>query len=292
MLEISGTAHTSIDAGRNSIDTPDTSFDVVEFSERATPTASKPKASRGILGVDVVAYSYQDAVSVLDCLYDSGQTTAVAFANAHLLNCASEDNRVVSALRRFLVFNDGIGVELASRLLYGSPFPVNLNGTDFMPAFFEATATRHRVFLFGSRPQVVEKAARIFRERFPRHEVVGFLDGYRGDFAEAAAQVRASGATVVLVALGNPLQELWLSRHLGESGAALGFGVGAFFDYLTGNSRRAPEWVRRWRCEWVWRVIQEPRRMMRRYLVGNFVFLAHVLGQKLSERHSRVEAKA
>ena len=272
-------------ARRRFIGAPETSFDSSElvsseFVGRA-PAVSQPKKSRSICGVDVVACSSRDAVSTLDRLHHAGQSTAVAFANAHLLNCASSDPRVASALRRFLVFNDGIGIELASLLLYGSRFPENLNGTDFIPAFFDSTAVRHRVFLFGARPHVVENAARIFRERFPRHEVVGVLDGYRGESVDAAAWVRASGATVVLVALGNPGQELWLSHHLGDSGAALGFGVGAFFDYLTGASRRAPGWVRGLRCEWVWRVVQEPRRLLRRYLVGNFLFLAHVLGQKL-----------
>jgi exopolysaccharide biosynthesis WecB/TagA/CpsF family protein len=81
----------------------------------------------------------------------------------------------------------------------------------------------------------------------------------------------------VLVGMGNPLQELWIAEHGDKTGARLLFGVGALLDFRAGQVQRAPTWVRNLRCEWIYRLLQEPRRLARRYLVDNFVFLARVL---------------
>jgi alpha-1,3-mannosyltransferase len=89
--------------------------------------------------------------------------------------------------------------------------------------------------------------------------------------------------------MGNPDQEAWLNRHLPESGCRLGFGVGALFDFLADDVARAPAWMRSARIEWIFRMLQEPRRLWRRYLVDMPVFLARVLRQWLAgPRVSRV----
>lgn len=93
------------------------------------------------------------------------------------------------------------------------------------------------------------------------------------------AKIVASKADVLLVAMGNPLQELWLAEHLQATGCRLGIGVGALFDFLSGDVARAPLWVREARLEWVYRLLLEPGRLWHRYLVGNPVFLMRVLGQ-------------
>ena len=77
--------------------------------------------------------------------------------------------------------------------------------------------------------------------------------------------------------MGNPLQELWIDEHGAVTGATLFFAVGALLDFQAGTVRRAPAWVRRLRCEWIFRLFQEPLRLAQRYLIGNFVFLGRVL---------------
>ena len=113
---------------------------------------------------------------------------------------------------------------------------------------------------------------------------MGCQNGYSrvGDTEKIVARIRASDADVVLVAMGNPLQEKWLADHLEATGCRLGFGVGALFDFLSGEAVRAPLWVRSARLEWFYRLIREPGRLWRRYVLGNPAFLMRVIGQWLS----------
>ena len=134
-----------------------------------------------VLGVDVQAWKQMQAVAVLDARVSENRPTCVAFANTNLLNIAVLNARLRSALRAFTVFNDGIGMNIAARILYGKAFPSNLNGTDFIPFYLSNTVHRHRIFLVGARPEVIERAARAFQQRFAsRHEIVGYTDGFSG----------------------------------------------------------------------------------------------------------------
>ncbi|WP_319804479.1 WecB/TagA/CpsF family glycosyltransferase [Nocardioides malaquae] len=230
---------------------------------------------RDVMGVEVVAVPAADVVAHLARALDEGRRLAVAFLNAHASNVAASQPRFARALDEALVLNDGVGVDLASRRLHGSPFPENLNGTDFVPRLLAELVEPRRLFLLGGRPGVAEAAAEVLAQRAPQHRVVGTRDGYFTDdeAAAVAAEVAASGAEVVLVAMGNPRQELFVAEHGAATGATLLLSVGALLDFLSGRVERAPARVQRWRLEWVYRLALEPGRMWRRYLVGNVRFL-------------------
>ncbi|WP_119422662.1 WecB/TagA/CpsF family glycosyltransferase [Desertibaculum subflavum] len=237
---------------------------------------------RSVLGVPVMAAGAGKAIEHIDRALEAGQAGIVAFLNSHAANIAARDGELRHSLRRATVLNDGIGLDLASRILFGRAFPANLNGTDFVPAYLARTRHRHRMFLLGARPDVAAAAAERFADRFPQHEVVGWQHGYFPDDegSAIAQQIRDSGADLVLVALGNPRQEIWAARHFAATGARLAFCVGALFDFAAGAVPRAPLWIRRLRAEWIFRLAIEPRRMWRRYLIGNVAFLARVLRQR------------
>lgn len=245
---------------------------------------------RALLDVPVQVGTLSDAVALLDARFEHGSPVIVAFANAHSMNVAAADPRFRRLMQSSIVFNDGIGADIASRILYGASFPENLNGTDFSPCYLQRTCHRYRVFLLGCRPGIAERAAREFARRCPGHEIVGCHDGFfpAEATADVVAQIRASRADVILVAMGNPRQELWLRDHLAATGCRLGFGVGALFDFMAGEVPRAQSWVRSARLEWAYRLLQEPRRLWRRYLVGIPIFLLRVLRQWWSG--PRVEA--
>jgi alpha-1,3-mannosyltransferase len=237
---------------------------------------------RTILDVPVFVGTCADAVARIDAEYAAGRPAMVAFANAHTLNVASRDATFSSVLKRCLVMNDGIGVDAASQILFGARFPQNLNGTDFTPYYFRHTRNNYRIFFLGSSSGVAERAAgRLMAMCGGRHQIAGCQNGYSraGDAIGIVAKIIASDADVVLVAMGNPLQELWLAEHLQATGCRLGFGVGALFDFLSGDAARAPSWVRTARLEWAYRLLQEPSRLWRRYILGNPLFLMRVLGQ-------------
>jgi alpha-1,3-mannosyltransferase len=257
-------------------DWPRVCEDYAALYEAATGAAVKT-----VLDVPVQARSFDEAVALIDARYERGERAAIAFANAHALNVAAENRAFRQALQQALVFNDGVGVDIASRILYGASFPDNLNGTDFVPNFLARTKHRFRIFLFGAKPGIAERAAIRLSAVCPQHRIVGCQHGHfaSGQESEIAVRIRATKADVVLVAMGNPKQELFIHDHLAETGCVLGIGVGALFDFLAGNVPRATPWVRRWRLEWVYRLAKEPRRLARRYLVGNPLFLIRVSRQ-------------
>jgi alpha-1,3-mannosyltransferase len=239
---------------------------------------------RTILDVPVFVGTQAEAVRKIDAEYSARKSTIVAFANANALNVAAVDESFRGVLRRSLVMNDGIGVDAASRILFGARFPQNLNGTDFTPNYFKNTKHNYRIFFLGSSSGVAERAASRLIAICGRHKIAGCQNGYSraGDNPGIVAKILASEADVLLVAMGNPAQEMWLAEHLEATGCRLGFAVGALFDFLSGDVPRAPSWVRSARLEWVYRLLNEPGRLWRRYVLGNPIFLWRVFNQWLS----------
>ncbi len=238
---------------------------------------------RNILGVEIDVTTRDAMVDRLDDALDRGQSVPLAFANAHTLNVADERPGFRTLLKRFVVLNDGFGVDIASKMKFGSKFPENLNGTDFVPHFLGVTRHRLRIFLLGAHPHVVKAAARRFADAWPQHDIVGAHDGYfRGEqqTLEVCRAINQSKADIVLVGLGNPLQEQWISRYGPGLDPKLQIAVGALFDFFGGNVKRAPAWIRRARCEWMYRLAQEPRRLFSRYLIGNVAFLRRALSDR------------
>ena len=238
-----------------------------------------PFPRRNILGVEISVARRREAIEFLLARLASRLPTRVAFANANLLTELSARPGGARLLDGFLVLNDGIAVDLASLALHRSWFPDNLNGTDFVPALLAAAPQGTRVFLYGAKPEAVAKTAALIGERYGC-VVCGAVDGFTGAAAEAVAgQVAAARPDILLVALGNPLQEEWIAAHAGSSAAPLAIGVGALFDFLAGAVPRAPMPMRTLRLEWLYRWAQEPGRLRRRYTIGMARFVRLVLRQ-------------
>lgn len=222
----------------------------------------------------------------MERLMDGPAPSMVAFANAHSLNLASVDADYRRILQQAaLVLNDGSGVSIAARL-HGTHFPENLNGTDLIPRLLAKAAQRGtRVYLLGAAPGVARDASKALCSRFRGLQIVGCHDGFFPASADAdvATAIRTSMADLLLVAMGNPLQELWLARNLMDTGVRLGVGVGAFFDFAAGRVTRAPNWLQQFGAEWIWRLLLEPRRMWRRYLLGNPTFMYRVLTERIRQ---------
>jgi len=227
-----------------------------------------------VLGTSVDVLLGDQVLSVL-CTGPRHRPRHLCYVNAHSLNLAYGDDAYKTALARaHLVLNDGVGLDLAARMR-GVRFPENLNGSDFTIRLLRLAAEQGwRVYLYGGRPGVAEGARERLCEEIAGLEIVGACDGYGDDSpAQIAARIREAEAEVLIVALGQPQQELWLDEHLASTGCHLGLGVGAFLDFMSGQVVRAPGWMNRLGVEWVFRLVQEPGRLWRRYIVGNPVFL-------------------
>ncbi len=240
-------------------------------------------ARRDILGVRVADMSRAGALSLLHRAIDEGRHVRIAFCNAHTANLAWSDAAFRTTLESFLVLPDGVGVDIAAHWLGGAPFAANLNGTDFTPELLRTAPRPLRVALIGGKPGVAGRAAATLARMDSRHAFGPVLHGYADHASVSAwlAELRQRPADVILVAMGNPKQEFWISEHLTASHGALAMGVGALFDFLAGDVRRAPQAMRRLRLEWVWRLALEPGRLFRRYVLGNPLFLLRVSMVKL-----------
>ena len=192
---------------------------------------------------------------------------------------------------------DGMAVVWASRLL-GHALPERVAGIDLMEGVLDLARRRgYRVYLLGARPQVVDAAAEAIRSRYPGIEIAGRQHGYFSPNDEEAVveDIRAADPEILLVALETPAKELFLFRARERLSVPFAMGVGGAFDILAGERRRAPHWMQSAGLEWLYRLRQEPRRMARRYIVGNtrFTWLvvreaAHRIAQRRStslDRH-------
>jgi exopolysaccharide biosynthesis WecB/TagA/CpsF family protein len=239
-----------------------------------------------ILGISVLAIGWDDALALLSRLIAERRFTKVSFLNAHNANTAYGDPVFADALDDFLILPDGVGVDLAAKLLYGTPFPDNLNGTDFVPAFLQASTRPLTVGLLGATRVNAEAASAKLAALAGQHKFVVIHDGFFSAAEEQAivGRIEALRPDVLLVAMGVPRQELWIARHIDARHCTLPIAVGALLDFLSGTVPRAPLWMRQLRLEWLFRLWIEPGRLWRRYVVGNPVFLWRVLRQKLMYR--------
>ena len=242
-----------------------------------------PDAQRDICGVNVTAMTGLEAVEALAQRLDQRVYTPVGFVNAHCVNIAAHNAEYRTAIADFMLLPDGIGIDIGSRLLFGQAFPENLNGTDFVP-FLLASLTRPvRVALIGSAEGIAERAAAAFARDNPRHSFVPIASGYFAEGSETddiLARLKAARVDIVLVALGVPRQEMFIARHIGPQHAVLAIAVGALLDFMAGKVPRAPPIVRRLRLEWAYRLAVEPRRLWRRYVIGNPRFMLHVVAER------------
>lgn len=200
----------------------------------------------------------------------------VSFVNAHTINLANDNKLFKSCLcQSDVVLNDGAGLEIYAKLCHTSFFH-NFNGTDLLPHVFAESVQRGvplKVFLFGAAPGRVEMAKTHLEATYPGVSVVGIQHGFGFETTSVLNAIRISNPDVLLVALGNPKQELWLAEHKADIAAKVCFGVGALIDFLSQKIPRAPHWMRKLRLEWLYRLALEPKRMASRYLLGNPKFL-------------------
>lgn len=238
-----------------------------------------------ILGVPVARLTAEEALAEVEKLFAREAPAFIAHTNAHTLNLAYADAEFKDVLRRAdLILNDGKGIMLAARI-HGARFPTDLNGNYFSPLLLRRAAERGwRVFFLGAGPGIAEDAAGKVRQQIPGIDIVGTRDGYFSSDEEAIDAVREAGAELLFVGMGNPVQEKWLDRCLARTGARVGVGVGATFDFLTGSVPRAPAWMSRVGLEWVHRLFQEPKRMWRRYILGNPSFVLRNVKQRRAGR--------
>lgn len=209
---------------------------------------------------------------------------AVHFANAYNVALARKDPDYANVMRSGdLVFSDGVPITWVGKRAHPSLGPQwdRVYGPDVMTAVFQAdqtsTAWQTRHFLLGSTPHVLEELQRNLNARFPNAVIVGsesppFREPIESELTKRNARISDSGATMVWVGLGTPKQDHEVAR-LAATLPVVALAVGAAFDFLAGTTSQAPTWMQRSGLEWAYRLAREPRRLGKRYLWGNSMFL-------------------
>ncbi len=260
---------------------------VVERRSAASDTAEvSGLPTVEVLGVRITNATADEAIALLDRWMGArdGRARAVYIVNAHSLNLAFEDPGYRAVLNAAdAVFGDGTGVRWGARAR-GVRMRENLVGTDLLPRLFRVTGGRgYRYFLLGASADTVARATAGLARDFPGICIAGQHHGYlrAGEGAAVLDRIHAAAPDMLLVAMGNPLQERWIHDQLPALRVPVSVGVGGLFDHWAGNLRRAPRWVRGLGVEWVQILLQQPAKW-RRYLLGNpkFIYRLWVHGHR------------
>lgn len=231
-----------------------------------------------ILGVNVSNITLEQIVGVLLDFSNEPATKTAFYLNAHCVNVSYSDSEYRHILNNSdLVYSGGQAIIWASRFL-GRPLPERVNILDFFNSLVERLKENNtRIYLLGGKERVVKKTEVVLKGRGVN--VVGSHHGYLSgkDQQEVVRSIKELRPDILMVGMGVPLQEKWIDRHKLELGVNLCWGVGAAFEWLSGERRRAPRWMIKSGLEWLHRLYQQPARLWRRYLIGNIVFTYHII---------------
>lgn len=248
-----------------------------------------------VLGVGVSAINIPMAIEIFDGWIANNEHHYVTITGVHGVMESQRDE----ALRKMhndagLVTPDGMPLVWLSKMA-GHKHVSRVYGPDLMLAVMEHSLKKsYKHFFYGGKDGVPELLRDKLVERFPGLQIVGtYSPPFRALTAEEDAaickQINDSGAHMVWIGLSTPKQERWMSAHLGKIDAPVMLGVGAAFDFHAGLKSQAPKWMQKSGLEWFFRLITEPRRLWKRYLVNNPLFILSVLGQKLGIRKYTLE---
>ena len=234
-----------------------------------------------VLGVGFDDLTMEEAVEAALGFMNTRGAHYACTPNPEIVMAAKKDAALRSALGQAdLVLADGVGVTKAAAMLK-TPLKARVPGIDFATAVIARLAERGgSVYLFGARPGVAEAAAARLAKAYPGLSIAGTSDGYFTDDGPIIEKINASSPDFLMVCLGSPKQERWMSENAGRLSCGLMAGLGGSLDVLAGNVQRAPEAWRKLGLEWLYRVIKEPKRLGRVARLPLFVLEAVAEGRR------------
>ncbi len=247
-----------------------------------------PLTSIDILGVKVHPLTVSALHSYISSCINSESKSVILNVNAYCLNLAYQESWLRDYLNSAdIVFCDGSGVIVGARLL-GYQIPQRITYADWMWQLAKfAEQKQYSLFFLGAEPGVSQQAADQLQKRFPRLCIAGALDGYFNKSKSSREnqtiinRINQVRPNILVVGFGMPLQERWLMENWECIHANIALTGGAVFDYVSGSLKRAPRWMTDHNLEWLGRLAIEPRRLWKRYVLGNPLFLYRVTRQRL-----------
>jgi N-acetylglucosaminyldiphosphoundecaprenol N-acetyl-beta-D-mannosaminyltransferase len=251
----------------------------------------KPMQRKGhsVLGASIDALNWDEALEKIVTWGERRESRYVCICNVHSVVTTTQDQGFRQAVNDAdMATPDGAPIAWSLRR-FGFSGQDRINGPDLMWRYLaEAERLGQKVFFYGSSDPTLSKLASVLAKRFPALRIAGMHSPpYREltpeEDEQETAMINDSGANIVFVGLGCPKQEKWMAAHRGGIRAVM-IGVGAAFDYHSGVIKRAPVWWQRNGLEWLYRLCSEPRRLMKRYMVTNTLFIIGISRQLISQK--------
>ena len=242
------------------------------------------KTTQKILDISILDHSMVETIALVRNRIESNQFTQHVVVNAGKIVDMQKDELLrQSVLESDIINADGMAVVWASRFL-GKPLPERVAGIDLMIELVKMAYERgYKCYFLGARDEVVKKVVAVFSEKYSSSIIGGYRNGYfdEDEEEEIARDIAISGSHILFVAITSPKKEIFVSKYRHILNVPFIMGVGGSFDVVAGITKRAPLWMQRIGMEWFYRFMQEPRRMWKRYLIGNAKFVWLVLQEKL-----------
>ena len=240
-----------------------------------------------ILNTYVNAISMDETIEEVEKIIEAGKPTQHVVINALKVNLMNENQKLREIVNSCPLINaDGASIIWAAKKL-GVPLKERVTGIDLFENLVRVAAEKgYKIYLFGAKEEVVTKVKDIFEKQYPSLKIVGYRNGYftETDEPEIVANMAASGADMMFVAFSSPKKEYWVNKYLNQLNIPFVMGVGGSFDVVAGVTDRAPKWMQDRGMEWLYRFIQEPRRLWKPYMLGNRKFIAYTYKCKREQK--------
>jgi exopolysaccharide biosynthesis WecB/TagA/CpsF family protein len=235
----------------------------------------------------------KDILELIQVSIENNIKRRIYFINADCLNKTFENKEYKDILNnKDLLLADGSGVNMACNILK-TPLIENLNGTDMLPLICNLSCSKkYKIFLLGAKEGVANKMKEKLELKYPNIQIVGTQHGFLDDESSCIKvlnKINKLQTDILFVAMGAPFQEIFIEKYKNVISAKITLGVGGLFDFYSTNTNRAPLYIRELGFEWIYRMIQEPKRMWKRYILGNPLFLYRVFKyKKVEEKNSLI----
>lgn len=244
-----------------------------------------------MFGCEVASITMKETLDEIEKIIDNRILTQHVVINAGKVVLMENDENLKRIVSNCPIINaDGQSIVWASKLL-GKSLPERVAGIDLMEELIKVSSKKgYGIYFFGAKEEVVTSVIAHYREKYPTLKICGYRNGYfsDADVPDITREMRKSKADILFVAFSSPKKEYWLAENIEDIEIPFCMGVGGSFDVVAGETKRAPYWMQKIGLEWFYRFLQEPKRMWKRYLIGNSKFILITLREKFRKGKQRL----
>lgn len=244
-----------------------------------------------ILNTIIDVLSVNETIELVEKYVKTKTPLHLMGVNADKINEVNRNEKMKEIVNSCGIINaDGASVVLASKYL-NKPLPERIAGIDLMMDLVKLSASKkYSIYLLGAKQEIVEKTEDVLKKEFPNLIISGIHNGYfkKEDWKYISKDIKDKKPDFVFVGITSPIKEYLIEYLQNDGNNCVFMGVGGSFDVISGNIPRAPQWMQKMNLEWLFRVIQEPKRLFKRYFVGNIMFIKAIIKEKKQQKKEKI----